>query len=102
MRLMAELFAADLMVCITRDPTDSNQRFVKVLKNRYTGQHGKVDPNIVIDTCSNMIATSIFGNRLKLFKVELEEAIKKTIMEKIGDAHDPFHRQSSRNGIGSN
>ena len=51
-----------------------------------------------------MIALSIFGDTtLKLFRVELEEeikkTIKKTIMEKIGDSHDPFHRESTGDGI---
>jgi len=37
-------------------------------------------------------------NLLLKQQLELEEEIKKTIMKKIGDAHDPFHRKSSEHG----
>ena len=46
-----------------------------------------------------MIAMSIFGDTsLKLFRTELEELIKETIVKKLGDSHDPFQRKSGGHG----
>jgi len=44
-----------------------------------------------INICCKMIALSVFGKTsLKLFRVELEELIKKTITKKLGEKYDPF------------
>jgi len=92
------LYMADLMIALIRDTENSEERYVKVIKNR-NGKNGKADPQQTIELCSRLIAMSIFGDTsLKLFRLELEEEIKKTIMKKIGDAHDPFHRKSSEHG----
>ena len=91
------LYMADFMIALTRDVDDPKERFVKVLKNK-RGETGRADPKLTIELCSHMIAMSVFGDTLKLFRVELEEAIKQTIMEKIGDAHDPFHRKIAGDG----
>ena len=46
-----------------------------------------------------MIGMYIFGDTsLKVFRVELEELIKETIMKKLGDSHDPFQRESRGDG----
>lgn len=98
---MYNLHMADFVISLTRTGTGNNpnERYVKILKNRYDGITGKADPKTTIKMCSRMIALSVFGDTsLKLFRVELEEAIKKTIMEKIGDAHDPFQRESTGDG----
>jgi hypothetical protein len=96
---LENLYMADFMIALTRDKEKPEERYVKILKNRYNGQTGRADPLTTIDCCSRMIAMSIFGDTsLKLFRVDLEEAIKKTILEKIGDAHDPFHRESGGDG----
>lgn len=97
--LLHNMFMADFVISLTRTQENPNERFVKVLKNRYDGTTGKADPQQTIDCCCRMIAMSVFGDTsLKLFRVELEEEIKKTIMNKIGDAHDPFRTESTGDG----
>jgi len=92
------LFMADFMIALTRDRNNPKERFVKILKNRYTGETGRADPKLTIELCARMIAMSVFGETLKLFRIELEEAIKETIMKKIGDSHDPFRTKSTGDG----
>jgi hypothetical protein len=84
------MHSADMVIAITREIDEPKKRIVKILKNRY-GPHGNVTLQTTINVCCRMIAMSIFGGKsLKLFRVELEELIKETIMKKIGDIHDPF------------
>ena len=93
------MYMADFVISLTRTQEKPNERYVKVLKNRHSTFTGKADPKQTIDFCCRMIAMSVFGDTsLKLFRVDLEEAIKETIMNKIGDAHDPFHRKSTGDG----
>ena len=94
---LQNMYLADFAITLTRDPDDHSTKQVRVIKNRY-GKRGKADPETTINLCSKMIAMSVFGDTLKLFRVDLEEAIKKTILEKIGDAHDPFRRESGGDG----
>jgi len=92
------MYSADMVIAITREKDEPKKRIVKILKNRY-GPHGNVTPQTTINVCCRMIAMSIFGDKsLKLFRVELEELIKETIMKKIGDTHDPFQRESTGDG----
>jgi hypothetical protein len=95
---LENLYMADYMIALTRDRDNPKERYVKILKNKQTGKTGRADPKLTIELCSHMIAMSIFGDTLKLFRVELEEAIKETIMNKLGDAHDPFRRKSTGDG----
>ena len=95
--LLGNMHLADFAIALTRDPDDRSTRQVRILKNRY-GNRGKGDPETTINLCCRMISMSVFGDTLKLFRVDLEEAIKKTILEKIGDAHDPFRRESGGDG----
>lgn len=91
--------AADIVIALTRDlNSKDHKKYVHVIKNRHDGNCGKADPEKTINVCCRMIADSIFGDKLKLFRVELEKEIKKTIMKKIGDAHDPFRRTGSGDG----
>jgi hypothetical protein len=96
--VMYNMHMADFVMALTRTENNPKERFIKILKNRHDGKTGKVDPLTTINICAKMISLSIFGDRLKLFRVELEEAIKQTILEKIGDAHDPFRRESTGDG----
>lgn len=93
-----DLYQADYMIALTRDIDNPKERYVKVLKNKRSEKHGRADPKLTIELCSHMISMSVFGDRLKLFRIELEEAIKETIMKKIGDAHDPFRTKSTGDG----
>lgn len=96
---LQNMHMADFVISLTRDRDKPEERFVKILKNRHTGSTGRADPETTIELCVRMIAMSIFGDTsLKLFRVDLEEAIKQTILEKIGDAHDPFQRESTGDG----
>jgi hypothetical protein len=93
------LYMADYMIALTRERDNPKERFVKIIKNKRTGKTGRADPKLTIELCSHMIAMSIFGDTsLKLFRVELEELIKETIINKLGDAHDPFRRKSTGDG----
>ena len=96
------LFMADFMIALTRDTDSPKERYIKVIKNR-SGANGKATPEMTVDLSSRMIAMSIFGDTsLKLFRVDLEESIKEaiteTIMNKLGDAHDPFRTKSTGDG----
>lgn len=92
------MHGADIVIAITREIDEPKKRIVKILKNRY-GPYGNVTLQTTINVCCRMIAMSIFGDKsLKLFRVELEELIKETIMKKIGDTHDPFQRESTGDG----
>lgn len=96
---LENLYMADYMIALTRDRDNPKERYVKILKNKQTGKTGRADPKLTIELCSHMIAMSIFGDTsLKLFRAELEELIKETIMNKLGDAHDPFRRKSTGDG----
>jgi hypothetical protein len=93
------MYMADFVMSLTREQDNPKERFVKILKNRHSLKTGKADPETTVDLCSRMIAFSVFGDTsLKLFRVELEEAIKKTILERIGDVYDPFQRKSGGDG----
>ena len=92
------MHSADICIAITREIDQPKKRVVKILKNRY-GPRGNVTVQTTINVCCRMIAMSIFGDSpLKVFRVELEELIKETIMKKIGDTHDPFQRESTGDG----
>jgi len=89
--LRMNMYMSDYVIALTRTREKPNERFVKVLKNRNSGKTGRADPQLTIDLCCHMITMSIFGDTsMKLFRVELEELIKETIIKKLGDAHDPF------------
>jgi hypothetical protein len=88
---------SDFTIALTRDRDNPKERFVQVLKNRQ-GKTGRADPKLTIELCAFMITMSVFGDTLKVFRVELEEAIKETIMKKIGDSHDPFRTKSTGDG----
>lgn len=48
-------------------------------------------PKKIITIFCEMLGISIFGNNsLKMFRIELEELIKKTIRKQIGEKYDPF------------
>ena len=97
--LTTEMYQADYVVSLTRTIENPKDRFVKVLKNRNSGKTGRADPQLTIELCCHMIAMSIFGDTsLKLFRTELEELIKETIVKKLGDSHDPFQRKSGGHG----
>ena len=91
------IYMSDIVMAITRDDEIPQQKYIKVLKNRY-GNTGRADPQQTIELCALMISMSVFGNKLKMFRVELEEAIKETIMKKIGGVHDPFRTESTGDG----
>ena len=97
--LNTEMYMADYVISLTRLQENPKERFVKVLKNRNSGKTGRADPQLTIELCCHMIAMSIFGDTsLKLFRTELEELIKETIVKKLGDSHDPFQRKSGGHG----
>jgi hypothetical protein len=89
--LMTNMYMSDYVISLTRTQENPKDRFVKVLKNRNSGKTGRADPQLTIELCCHMIAMSVFGDTsMKLFRTELEELIKQTIMKKLGDSHDPF------------
>ena len=97
--LSLEMYMADYVVSLTRTKENPKDRFVKVLKNRHSEKTGRADPQLTIELCCHMIAMSVFGDTsLKVFRTELEELIKETIMKKLGDSHDPFQRKSGGHG----
>jgi len=97
--LTTEMYQADYVISLTRTRGNPNERFVKVLKNRNSGKTGRADPQLTIELCCHMISMSVFGDTsMKLFRVELEELIKETIIKKLGDSHDPFQRKSRGDG----
>jgi hypothetical protein len=96
---LENMYMADYVISLTRTRKNPKERFVKVLKNRNSGKTGKADPKLTIELSCHMIAMSVFGDTaMKVFRVELEELIKETIMKKLGDSHDPFQRKSRGDG----